>query len=202
MPSSAKRARVDAPGVDPVDVGSTNSSTTQIDDPSQDLKTCRLPAAVSIDERTKIRQEVTLVDRSKYYALNSCPIPDDAERRMEQVSKVVTSEALASCWDSGRYSCSRCDRPLYSSGAKFQGPCMWPSFREALGQDALKSVAVPRGAYNGYECEVNEEYCGKCHLFLGHSLKDGAETGDTHPSAEWRHCVLSLSLKFTSDKPT
>lgn len=77
-----------------------------------------------------------------------------------------------------------------------------PSFREALSQDALKSVAVPRGAYNGYECEVNEEYCGKCHLFLGHSLKDGAEAGDTHPSAEWRHCVLSLSLKFTSDKPT
>lgn len=76
-----------------------------------------------------------------------------------------------------------------------------PSFREAAQADALKNRAVPAGEYNGYQCEVNEVYCGGCSLFLGHSFKDGAETGDTHPDAAWRHCVLSLSLSFTPDKP-
>ena len=29
-----------------------------------------------------------------------------------------------------------------------------------------------------------------------HMFEDGAEHGDTHPNARWRHCVLSLSLEF------
>ena len=52
------------------------------------------------------------------------------------------------------------------------------------------------GAYNQYTCAVKELYCKKCRLFLGHAFEDGATTGDTHPEARWRHCVLSLSLMF------
>ena len=29
-----------------------------------------------------------------------------------------------------------------------------------------------------------------------HMFEDGVKKGDTHPDAQWRHCVLSLSLVF------
>ena len=54
-------------------------------------------------------------------------------------------------------------------------------------------------SYNHYQCEVNEIYCRGCKLFLGHRFEDGATTGDTHPRALHRHCVLSLSMTFAKD---
>ena len=35
-------------------------------------------------------------------------------------------------WAPGVYRCSRCGAALYSSEAKWDGPCVWPSFRAAL----------------------------------------------------------------------
>ncbi len=32
-------------------------------------------------------------------------------------------------WAPGRYACARCDHTLYSSDDKWDGPCIWPSFR-------------------------------------------------------------------------
>mmetsp|Transcript_38829 Transcript_38829/g.57052 ORF Transcript_38829/g.57052 Transcript_38829/m.57052 type:complete len:130 (+) Transcript_38829:146-535(+) len=97
----------------------------------------------------------------------------------KQTSLVVTNEHLATEWSSGMYACSACSNRLYSSDSKFEGPCLWPSFRCSAG------------------CETHEIYCKQCELFVGHAFDDGKET-DTHPDAKWRHCVLSHSLQFQS----
>ena len=126
---------------------------------------------------------------------------------MEQISSIVSKENYADHWQAGVYRCARCSRPLYESSAKFVGPCLWPSFRAAIGSSdsdnesgALHTIEVPRGAYNHYTCLVHELYCGSdsCRLFLGHSFEDGVACGDTHKDARWRHCVLSLSLEFVA----
>jgi len=208
VPPPSKRLRVDPPSLK-AEVGAATTDDAQAltvppQPPSEEVKACRLPAKATKEERERIRADVTLADRSAYFALNECPIGAETERRMEQVSKVVTNEALATCWDPGNFVCSRCNRVLYQTDNKFQGPCMWPSFRQATSAGALDERPVRPGEYNGYTCEVNEVYCGGCQLFLGHSFRDGKTTGDTHPDADWRHCVLSLSLSFegaTADAP-
>lgn len=68
---------------------------------------------------------------------------------------------------------------------KFVGPCVWPSFRRAIRDDAISSACV--FPYNNYVCEVREVYCGKCDLFIGHQFADAKEKGDSHPDACWRH---------------
>ena len=32
-----------------------------------------------------------------------------------------------------------------------------------------------------------------------HKFEDGKKKGDTHADAQWRHCVLSLSLVFVPE---
>ena len=164
---------------------------------SWEAHTCRMPKKLPPAEKAQLQQRITLADRSGYFALSCCPITSAAEQRMEQVSSVVTSETYAKQFEPGSYACARCGHLLYDGGAKFVGPCLWPSFREPRKPTgSLHTLVVPRGSYNQYACEVHELYCHGCHLFLGHAFEDGASTGDTHPQARWRHCVLSLSLKF------
>lgn len=88
-------------------------------------------------------------------------------------------------WRTGIYHCSKCNNPLYSSEDKYHGPCVWPSFRQAINDDALSfSTVYP---YNAYKVQVDEIYCGKCDLFIGHRFEDAKEKGDTHKDAHWRH---------------
>jgi peptide methionine sulfoxide reductase MsrB len=108
-----------------------------------------------------------------------------------------TAEAYAKLFEPGVYRCATCGDTLYDHTAKFVGPCLWPSFRAPHHPTkSLHCIDVAPGAYNQYTCAVKELYCKKCRLFLGHAFEDGATTGDTHPEARWRHCVLSLSLMF------
>jgi peptide-methionine (R)-S-oxide reductase len=87
-------------------------------------------------------------------------------------------------WEIGTYICSRCCNPLYSSSDKYKGPCVWPSFRKPVNEDALLARTVY--PYNKYTVTVKEVYCGKCKLFVGHMFEDAVQKGDTHPDARWR----------------
>lgn len=69
-------------------------------------------------------------------------------KAMEQMSFVVTTEKYSDFWEEGTYFCARCDHALYSSEAKFQGPCMWPSFRGVATQSSVHTLIVPKGSYN------------------------------------------------------
>ena len=161
-----------------------------------EAQTCRMPARLTKADKAALLASVSLEDRREYFALSVCPVTEEVEQRMEQVSSVASREIYNDHWEAGGYRCARCTHPLYSSGAKFVGPCLWPSFREGAAPGSLHTIKVPRGSYNNYKCEVHELYCGGCKLFLGHQFEDGRNTGDTHPDARWRHCVLSLSMQF------
>ncbi len=78
--------------------------------------------------------------------------------------------------------------------SKWVGPCLWPTFRAAADPDAVREGPVT--GYNRYTCYTAELFCGACDLFLGHVFQDGVAQGDVHPAADFRHCTLTLSLRF------
>lgn len=177
--------------------GPLAAAANAADGAAWEAHSCRMPAKLSTAEKDVLQRSITLADRSAYFALSTCPISHAAEQRMEQVSSLVTAEAYAKLFELGVYRCAKCGDTLYDHTAKFVGPCLWPSFRAPHHPTkSLHCIDVTPGAYNQYTCAVKELYCKKCTLFLGHAFEDGATTGDTHPEARWRHCVLSLSLQF------
>lgn len=112
----------------------------------------------------------------------------DLEDTIEELSAAAGPggcEAFLNHWAKGTYLCARCREPLYSSSAKWQGPCAWPSFRAAL-DGALQTRPVEH--YNNYTCAVAEVFCSSCRLFLGHKFEDAREKGDDSPECTgWRH---------------
>ncbi|KAF5799130.1 putative peptide-methionine (R)-S-oxide reductase [Helianthus annuus] len=86
----------------------------------------------------------------------------------------------------GVYACAGCGTPLYKSTTEFNSGCGWPTFYEGL-SGAITHTADPEGMRT-------EITCTACGGHLGHVFKgEGFKT----PTDE-RHCVNSISIKFTS----
>jgi peptide-methionine (R)-S-oxide reductase len=87
--------------------------------------------------------------------------------------------------DEGIYTCAGCGTPLYKSTTKFNSGCGWPAFFDGL-PGAINRHPDP----DGRRIEIT---CAACGGHLGHVFKgEGFRT----PTDE-RHCVNSVSLKFT-----
>jgi peptide methionine sulfoxide reductase MsrB len=128
---------------------------------------------------------LTLKDRQSYFDVSCTPITKKAEDEMEMLSDLITiGELYTKHFKPGKYICARCHNSLFSSNDKWNGPCVWPSFRKGINESSLKMPEVLN--YNDYECLVNEVYCKSCYLFIGHRFEDGKKKGDTHPEARWR----------------
>ncbi|KAJ2804908.1 Peptide methionine sulfoxide reductase B2, chloroplastic [Coemansia guatemalensis] len=92
-------------------------------------------------------------------------------------------------YDAGVYACGACAAPLYRSSTKFDAHCGWPAFYEAL-PDAVRRIED-----RSLGMARTEIVCAKCGSHLGHVFRgEGFRT----PTDE-RHCVNSISLKFSSD---
>ncbi|KAM0040211.1 putative peptide-methionine (R)-S-oxide reductase [Helianthus debilis subsp. tardiflorus] len=89
----------------------------------------------------------------------------------------------------GVYTCVGYGTPLYKSTTKFNSGCGLPAFYEGLPE---QSPALLQADPDGRRTEIT---CTACGGHLGHVFKgEGSKT----PIDE-RHCVNSISIKFTSE---
>ncbi|PFH51944.1 hypothetical protein AMATHDRAFT_74633 [Amanita thiersii Skay4041] len=90
----------------------------------------------------------------------------------------------------GTYLCAGCGAPLYKSATKFKSGCGWPAFFDAI------PGAVNRHEDSSHGMHRTEITCTACGGHLGHVFK-----GEGFPTpTDERHCVNSVSLKFTDQK--
>ena len=91
--------------------------------------------------------------------------------------------------DDGTYICGACGQPLFTSDAKFDSHCGWPSFTHPEEQ---KNVRLLDDYSHGmHRTEVR---CNRCDSHLGHVFDDGPGPEGT------RYCINSRSLDFTPSR--
>lgn len=97
--------------------------------------------------------------------------------RQESTESFNTGRLLSNEKD-GVYACICCDKPLFSSEAKYDSGTGWPSYYEPIDAEAL-------GSKDGAEV-----HCSDCGAHLGHVF--GNETTPTG----LRYCINSAALGF------
>lgn len=105
--------------------------------------------------------------------------------RRKDTERPFTSELEAN-YDGGTYCCAACGNPLFTSDAKFDSGCGWPSFFDAL--DKTKIVTQTDKTLGMVRTEI---MCARCGSHLGHVFEDGPKD-----KTGLRYCVNGASLHF------
>ncbi|MDX1344325.1 MAG: peptide-methionine (R)-S-oxide reductase MsrB [Sedimenticolaceae bacterium] len=89
---------------------------------------------------------------------------------------------------SGTYRCTCCGEPLFRSDHKYDSGSGWPSFYQALDENAVETEED-----QSHGMIRTEVHCRKCGAHLGHIFPDGPQpTG-------LRYCINSVSLDLEPD---
>lgn len=86
-------------------------------------------------------------------------------------------------YESGSYTCRKCNAELYRSADKFDAHCGWPAFDKEV-PGAVRHLPDS----DGHRTEVE---CANCGGHLGHVFM-----GEGFTPTNARHCINSISMKF------